>query len=124
MNAATTRFAHHKLHVWHHASDLAVHGRRLAASIPRGDRDLADQLRPSATAPALLIGEGANRLNAGEKRQLYNGARGEACEAALAVELAAAPGLVPAAEAEPLLAADDKVAAMLTGLVRKHSGTP
>ena len=64
------------------------------------------------------------RLNAGEKRQLYNGARGEACEAALAVELAAAPGLVPAAEAEPLLAADDKVAAMLTGLVRKHSGTP
>ena len=38
----------------------------------------------------------------------------------MAVELAAAPGLVPAAEA--LLAAADKVAAMLTGLIRKHSG--
>ncbi len=78
----------------------------------------------SATAPALLIGEGANRLNAGEKRQRFNEARGEACEAAVAVELAAAPGLVPAAEAEALLAASDKVAAMLTGLIRKHSGTP
>jgi len=40
------------------------------------------------------------------------------------VELAAALGLVPAVEAEPLLAAADKVAAMLTGLIRKHSGTP
>jgi len=40
------------------------------------------------------------------------------------MELAAAPGLVPAVEAGPLLAAADKVAAMLTGLIRKHSGTP
>jgi len=122
MKAATTRFAHHKLHVWHHAKDLAVHGRQLAARIPRGDRDLADQLRRSATAPALLIGEGANRLNAGEKRQRFNEARGEACEAAVAVELAAALGLVPATEAEAMLAVADKVAAMLTGLIRKHSG--
>ncbi len=45
-------------------------------------------------------------------------------EAAVAAELAAAPGLVPAAEAEPLLAVADKVAAMLTGLIRKHSGAP
>jgi len=80
-------------------------------------------LRRRARGPVLLIGEGANRLNAGEKRQRFNQARGEACEAAVAVELAAAPGLVPAAEAEALLAADDKVAAMLTGLIRKHSGT-
>jgi len=64
------------------------------------------------------------RLNAGEKRQRFNEARGQACEAAVAVELAAALGLLPAAEAEALLAAADKVAAMLTGLIRKHSGTP
>jgi len=42
----------------------------------------------------------------------------------VAVEVAAALGLAPAVEAEPLLAAADKVAAMLTGLIRKHSGTP
>ncbi len=58
------------------------------------------------------------------RRQRFNEARGEACEAAVAVELAAAPGLVPAVEAEPLLAAADKVAAMLRGLIRTHSGTP
>ena len=120
----TTRFAHHRLHVWHHARDLAVQGRKLAAGIPRGDRDLADQLRRSATAPALLIGEGANRLNTGEKRQRFNEARGEACEAAVAAELCAVLGIVPTDEANKLLAVADKVAAMLTGLIRKHSGTP
>jgi len=31
---------------------------------------------------------------------------------------------VPVAEAEPLLAAADKVAAMVAGVIRKHSGTP
>jgi len=46
----------------------------------------------------------------------------EACEAAVAVELAAALGLAPAAEAEALLAVANKVAAMLTGLISKHSG--
>lgn len=122
MKETSTRFAHHRLQVWHHAKELAVRGRRLAASIPRGDRDLADQLRRSATAPVLLIGEGANRLNAGEKRQRFNEARGEACEAAVAVELAVALDLVSAADAEPLLVAADKVAAMLTGLIRRHGG--
>gem|GEM_PF-3421593 len=34
MKAATTRFAHRKLHVCHHARDLKVHRWRLAASIP------------------------------------------------------------------------------------------
>ncbi len=122
MNATSTRFAHHRLDVWHHAKDLAVQGRQLAAAIPRGDRDLADQLRRSATAPALLIGEGANRLNAGEKRQRFNEARGEACEAAVAVELAVALGLVSSADADALLVTADKVAAMLTGLIRRHGG--
>jgi len=42
----------------------------------------------------------------------------------VAAKLAAALGLVPDAEAEALLAAADKVAAMLTGLIRKHCGTP
>ncbi len=80
--------------------------------------------RTSPSLPTSAPRASAHRLNAGEKRQRFNEARGEACEAAVAVELAAAPGLVPAVEAEPLLAAADKVAAMLTGLIRKHSGTP
>ncbi len=119
--SAKTRFAHHKLDVWHAAKDLAVHGRALAHSIPRGDRDLADQLRRAATAPVLLIGEGANRLNAGEKRQRFNEARGEACEAAVAAELAAVLELVAADDAERVIHIADKIAAMLTRLIQRFS---
>ena len=117
----TTRFAHHKLHVWHYAKELAICGRQLAVTIPRGDRDLADQLKRAATGPALLIGEGANRLNDGEKRQRFNEARAEACEAAVAAELLTALGLVDTAKAAELIQVADKVAAMLTGLIRKYT---
>ncbi len=89
-------------------------------------REYAHLIATAAMGPRPVRGAArrANRLSAGEKQQRFNEARGEACEAAVAVELAAAPGLVPAVEAEPLLAAADKVAAMLTGLIRKHSVTP
>lgn len=114
-----TRFAHHKLDVWHAAKRLAVAGRGLAHTVPRGDRDLADQLKRAATAPVLLIGEGANRLNAGEKRQRFNEARAEACEAAVAAELAAELALVDAAAAREVVHIADDVAAMLTRLIQR-----
>ena len=115
-----TKFAHHKLDVWHLSKGLAVAGRALAHQIPRGDRDLADQLKRAATAPVLLIGEGANRLNAGEKRQRFNEARAEACEAAVAAELAAELGLVAEAGATEVVLAADRIAAMLTKLIQRH----
>ncbi len=122
VSSPKTRFAHHNLHVWHLSKELAVLGRHIAKDIPRGDRDLADQLKRSATAPVLLIGEGANRLNDGEKRQRFNEARGEACEAAVAVELGVALGLVQSERADKMITLADQVAAMLTGLIRRHSG--
>ena len=122
MATMTTRFAHHRLRAWHDAKTLAVLGRKVAAAIPRGDRDLADQLRRSSTAPALLIGEGANRIHPGEKRQRFNEARGEACEAAVAVELALALGLVEASDAAELIEIADRLAAMLVWLTRRHAG--
>jgi four helix bundle protein len=67
----------------------------------------------------LLIGEGANRYSAGQKRQRYSEARGECGEVAAALELLMALDLVPRTEAEATLALAARVGAMLTRLVAR-----
>jgi len=118
---APIQLQHHRLDAWHAAVELASLGRALSHAIPRGDKDLADQLRRAATAPALLIAEGANRSSAGEKRQRYTEARGEAGEAAAAAELAATLGLVPADDAMAVVAVAARVAAMASKLAERFA---
>jgi len=113
-------FPHHKLDAWRVAVELATKGRKLAERIPTGDRDLAAQLRRSSTASVLLIGEGAGRRTAGNKRARFSEARGECSETA-AAELAAALGLVPATEAREVVHLAGRVAAMLTRLIQRFS---
>jgi len=114
-------FPHHKLDAWNVAVELATKGRRLAESIPTGDRDLAAQLRRSSTAAVLLIGEGAGRRTAGNKRARFSEARGECSETAAAAELAAVLGLVPHDEAREVVHLAGRVAAMLTRLIQRFS---
>ena len=70
---------------------------------------------------ALLIAEGANRYGAGQKRQRFSEARGECGECAAGLEQAMALKLVPAADAEQATELAARVAAMLTGLLRRWS---
>ena len=113
-------FPHHKLDAYHRALDLVCLADRLAAAIPRGHRSLADQLLRAATSVALNLSEGANRLTSGEKRACFSIDRGECGEAAAAAEIAAALRLVPASDAEQLVAMAGRVGAMLTGLIQRH----
>ena len=69
----------------------------------------------------LLIGEGANRYRAPQKVQRFSEARAECGEAAAAAELLATLKLVPTAEAQSLCELAGRVAAMLTGLIRRLS---
>ncbi|MCP4658585.1 MAG: four helix bundle protein, partial [bacterium] len=59
------------------ALELVAAADRVAAAIPRGRRELADQLKRASTSTVLLIAEGANRRTAGDKRQRFAMARGE-----------------------------------------------
>ena len=71
-------------------------------------------------ATVLLIGEGANRYSAGQKRQRYSEARGEAGEVAAAAQLLAVLYLVPQTDADTIIALAGRVAAMLTRLIQRH----
>jgi four helix bundle protein len=113
-------FSHQKLDVFRVAIEMAERCRRFADRVPRGYRSFADQLLRAAGQTVLLIGEGANRYTAGQKRQRYTEARGECGEVAAAVELLATLRLAPQHEAREIMHLAGRVAAMLTRLIQRH----
>ncbi len=112
-------FPHHRLDAYVVSLQLAGQAKSLADRVPRGHRTLADKLMRAAGSIVLNIAEGANRYTAGQKRQRFTEARGECGEVAAAGELLATLGLVPDEEAARLQQTAGRVAAMLTGLIRR-----
>jgi four helix bundle protein len=121
MKDQATNFPHHRLDVYRLALDMARLAKQLADRVPRGYRSFADHLLRAAGQTVLLIGEGANRYGAGQKRQRFTEARGECGETASAAELLSVLGLVPKDDAHQLMIIADRVGAMLTRLIKRHS---
>jgi len=121
MDTAQFQFAHHKLDAYRVAREMALAAKRIADRVPRGYRKWADQLLRAAGSTVGLIGEGANRWSAGQKRQRYTEARGEVGEVAAWVEQLQVCGLVAEPEATEVLALADRVCAMLTRLIQRHA---
>ena len=121
MDIEQYQFTHHKLDAYRVAREMALRVKPVAARVPRGHRSWADQLLRAAGNTVGLIGEGANRFSAGQKRQRFTEARGEAGEVASWVELLCSYGMVPEAEAEVVLGLANRVCAMLTGLIKRHA---
>ena len=121
MDARTQRLPHHRLEAYRISLDMAEQAKRIADRIPRGYRTLADQLLRAGTGTVLLIAEGANRFTPGHKRQRFMEARGECGEVAAAAELLGRLGLAPEADALRLQRTATRVAAMLTGLIKRVS---
>jgi hypothetical protein len=69
-------FAHDKLDAYRIACELAALANKIGAQIPRGPRNIADQLLRSASNPVLLLAEGG--LSGSARRQYNNTARGRA----------------------------------------------
>jgi len=88
-----------------------------AASIR--DATLRDQALRAAKSACLNTSEGAGRVTRADKGRPFTIARAEACEAAAAVEIAAACGdATPASSAEVNRIAH-RLVALLTGLIRR-----
>ncbi len=121
MDEQTRRFPHHRLAAYQFSLEVAAQAKDLSDKVPRGYRTVADQLLRAGTSTVLLIAEGANRYTAGHKRQRFMEARGECGEVAAAAELLTRLGLVPVDDALRLQATADRVAALLTGLIKRHS---
>ncbi len=88
----------------------------LACSV--SDARLREQATKSAKSTCLNIAEGAGRVGRADKARCYAIARGEAIEAAAAVEIAALCGDARAAAAAEVARLADRLVALLTGLCR------
>jgi four helix bundle protein len=116
-----TGFPHERLDAYRVAQEALDAATVLAGCVPRGHRGDADQLVRAASSAVRNIAEGANRWGAGEKRSRFSIARGEAGEAAAVAEYLARRGVVAWTEALTVIHLEDRVGAMLTGLIKRHT---
>jgi four helix bundle protein len=117
MNHEGPRFAHDRLDAYRVAHEALVLGEGIAKRLPRGYGGLADQLRRAQLSVLLGIAEAASRSGA-DRLARFRCARGEASEAAAALDAVLALGLASSAEVEPVIALCARLYAMLTGLAK------
>jgi len=106
--------AHHRLIAFSVAKELVL--AVVAANIK--DAELRDQATRAAKSAALNTAEGAHRSAPKDKARVFAIARGEAGEAAAAVEIAAALGATNEAALTAVNALATRLCAMLTSLCR------
>jgi four helix bundle protein len=114
-NSWVPRFDHHRLDAFSVAREALRVGDAIARRIPRGYATLADQLRRALLSAFLGIAEGSSRSGS-DRLARFRCARGEAAEAAAALEAAQLLRLAPIQEIETALALLDRLCAMLTRL--------
>ena len=105
---------HHRLHVYGVAREmlLVVRDARIR------DAKLRDEALRAAKSACLNCAEGAGRVTRADKARAFTVARGEAVEAAAAVEIAALMGDAKPEDAERMAVLANRVVAMLTPLIR------
>ena len=108
-------FDYQRLDAYRVALQALVEGERLAKQLPRGYGKLADQLRRALLSAHLGVAEAASRAGA-DRRCRFRCARGEASEAAAALEAVLALKLAPACRVEATLHLLARLCAMLTRL--------
>jgi four helix bundle protein len=116
-------FDHHRLDAFRVAREALSLGDQIVKRLPRGHASLADQLRRALLAAFLGIAEGSSRTGS-DRLARFRCARGEASEAAAALEAVSLLRLAPDDEVERALALLDRLCAMLTRLAglshRRH----
>jgi four helix bundle protein len=105
---------HHKLLAFGVAKELLIAVRDAGLR----DTHLRDQAMRAAQSACLNCAEGAARVTRADKARAFTIARGEAVEAAAAVEIAVVCGTAKAADAERVARIVDRLVAMLTRLIR------
>jgi four helix bundle protein len=88
------------------------------ALVPRGHAALRDQIDRAAASVVLTLAEGWGRWQPREKAHFYNIARGSALEVAAGVDVIEARGLAPHEAYVSARALADRLARILTGLIR------
>jgi len=105
---------HHKLFAYGVAREMLLAVRDAAIR----DVNLRNQAMRAAQSACLNCAEGAGRVTRADKARAFTIARGEAGEAAAAVEIAALSGTARQDDADRVAVLADRLIAMLTRLVR------
>ena len=108
-----SRFDHHRLDAFSVARQALLLGDAIVRRIPRGYASLADQLRRALLARFLGIADASSRSGS-DRLARFRCARGEASEAAAALEVVQLLRLAPSQEVDDVLALLDRLCAMLT----------
>ena len=121
MTEHTFHFTHYKLDAYRVARELADLVMMITPQIPEGHHKKVDQIVRSATGTEALIAEGANRYTPKQKRQRFVEARGEAGEVAAHLERLHRYRFISEEQLMQGLGLADRLCALLTGLIKRHS---
>jgi four helix bundle protein len=107
----------HKLDVYRCALEMYRRVGRIVAGFPRGEADLRSQMRRASRSVPFNIGEGVGKRGRA-RAAAYEVALGETKELIVAIDCVEIDGLVAVEEVIAAQDLADRVAAMLTKLIR------
>jgi four helix bundle protein len=111
-------FGFQRLDAYQSATKFLAEATRLAAKIPRGQGDLADQLRRAALSVPLNIAEGSGKFSR-DARRYYTVARASALECAAVLDALMCLGIIEDTELTLGRSLLERIVSMLTGLIRQ-----
>ena len=115
---STPVLSHARLDVYRCAIELLAVTTRIREAIPRGNADIADQLRRASLSIPLNVAEGAGKTSTAEKRKDYAIARGSALECAAILDVCVVLGIVDPPAVQPANALLARIVGMLTKMTR------
>ena len=113
-----TILAHENLDVYHRSIEFLTLSLRLVSRLPRGEREIRDQLKRAAISIPLNIAEGSGKPATADRARYHAIARGSAMECAALLDVCRAAGLVSADDADAGKALLTRIVAMLTRMCR------
>lgn len=115
---STVVFVHERMVAYQRSCELLTCVAGILRGPPRGEANLADQLRRAGDSVLHNLAEGAGRSARLEKARFYEIARGSGTECAAALSICAIRGLAPAATIRHARGLLHEVVSMLTALAR------
>jgi four helix bundle protein len=109
---------HENLDAYHCSIEFLAVALRLLSHLPRGEREIRDQLKRAAISIPLNIAEGAGKPTNPDRARFHAIARGSAMERAALLDVCRIAGLIPQHEAEQGKELVTRIVAMLTRMCR------
>jgi four helix bundle protein len=113
-------FDHEKLDVYQLGIEFVARANDVVEQLPRGRGYLAEQLQRAALSIVLNIAEGAGKFSPADKAVFYVRARGSATESAAVLDVCRKLNLVEVVSVNEHKAVLDRVAQMLTKLIKSR----